>query len=574
MKAVSLLIVLVFSRVLATGGHHVTTTWWSPIAYFWHDAVVVLVFAAVELALRRHTRVVSGVYAVAASYIVLNIPIQRALSSPLTVPMWRAAGGPLADSIRYYATWSNAFVVAIGIGAIVTAPLVCRRVPVRPVLIALFACAALGPIAAARVDTLGMERNAWSALAGGTAVVTGEGALAERDWRESHVGDPPDENLLIWRGAAAGRNVVLVSLESTAARYLGLYGAAPDAAPNLSELSRSAVVFDNAYAVYPESIKGLFSILCSTAPAFDTRAESYRDVKCDSLAAVLAARGYRTALFHSGRFEYLGMNAIVQNRGYGVLADAGDIGGQHDSSFGIDEPSTVASILRWIDSAPGQPFFVTYLPIAGHHPYETPERGPFADASEFGRYRNAVHYGDAALGALRQGLQARGLDRNTIWVVLGDHGEAFGQHEGNYGHTFQLYDENVHVPFVMSAPGLMPQAIRARRVVSLLDTAPTVLDALGLPIPRAYQGSSMLDTRCRMALFFTDYSLPLVGLRDGPRKFIHDLRSGRSRWFDVENDPDEKIDLSARYPDEARGYAETLESWVTYQRRAFDKGVR
>jgi hypothetical protein len=77
----------------------------------------------------------------------------------------------------------------------------------------------------------------------------------------------------------------------------------------------------------------------------------------------------------------------------------------------------------------------------------------------------------------------------------------------------------------------------------------------------------MLDGRSRMALFFTDYSLALVGLRDGPRKFIHDIRSGRSRWFDIENDPDETVDLSARYSDESRRYAETLEGWAASQRQ-------
>src|SRR5439155_5722787 len=110
------------------------------------------------------------------------------------------------------------------------------------------------------------------------------------------------------RGAAGGRNVVFISLESTAAQYLGIYGASPDVAPHLSQLARTSVVFDNAYAVYPESIKGLFSILCSKYPAFDSSAERYGAARCDSIAAVLAARGYRTALFHSGRFDYLGMN--------------------------------------------------------------------------------------------------------------------------------------------------------------------------------------------------------------------------------------------------------------------------
>ncbi len=96
---------------------------------------------------------------------------------------------------------------------------------------------------------------------------------------------------------------------------------------------------------------------------------------------VLAEAGYRTAMFHSGRFGYLGMEAIIHNRGYQTLEDAGDIGGNHESSFGVDEPATVARMLAWIDALPSrQRFFLTYLPIAGHHPYETPERGPFPGA--------------------------------------------------------------------------------------------------------------------------------------------------------------------------------------------------
>ena len=151
------------------------------------------------------------------------------------------------------------------------------------------------------------------------------------------------------------------------------------------------------------------------------------------------------------------------------------------------------------------------------------------DHDEFGRYRNALRYGDVSLGACVDGLRRRGLDQKTLWIVLGDHGEAFGEHDGNYGHTFQLYDENVRVPFLVAAPGLVPQQIRSHQVVSLIDTAPTVLDLEGLRIPQNDQGRSVLDGEPNMALFFADYSLGLLGLRDGPWKFIYELDSGRSR---------------------------------------------
>src|SRR5206468_7315163 len=150
-----------------------------------------------------------------------------------------------------------------------------------------------------------------------------------------------DEDHTSLRGAAAGRNVVLVSLESAGAQYLGLYGAHPDAMPTLSRRAQQAIVFDHAYAGYPESVKGLYTLLCSACPALDSGVVSDAGVRCSSIADLLARRGYRTALFHSGRFGYLGMDAVVRGRGYDMLADAGDIGGQHQSSFGVDEPSTV-----------------------------------------------------------------------------------------------------------------------------------------------------------------------------------------------------------------------------------------
>ena len=191
------------------------------------------------------------------------------------------------------------------------------------------------------------------------------------------------------------------------------------------------------------------------------------------------------------------------------------------------------------------------------------------------RYRNALYYGDASLGALMRGLRARHLDRDTLWIVVGDHGEAFGQHEGNYGHTFRLYDENVHVPFVVAAPGLLPGQIRSSRVVSLLDTAPTVLDLIGLGAQethrtgqyfQGYQGRSVLDSEPRMAFFFADYSVRMFGVRDGSRKFIYELDSGRARLFDLDADPRERVDLSERFAAETHWYTSNLQSWSAAQK--------
>jgi hypothetical protein len=575
MRAASLMLVFAAAKATMLAGHRIPASGWAPIACLWQDAAVALVFAAIAYALGERKRAIWALYGAAALYAAINIPVAHALSTPLTLPMWRAAGGPLADSFRYYATWQNAalFVAVLAVAAL--APWLFRRAPATPVAAVLVAVAALGPAASARVDMLGLERNAWVALAATSFPRISGGRPPFGDWQAAGFDRTPHTGLAQFAGAAAGRNVVLVSLESTAAQYLGLYGASPDVAPNLSRLAESGIVFESAYAAYPESIKGLFSILCSLYPTIDSSPELYATAPCRALPAVLSNAGYRAALFHSGRFAYLGMEDVIRNRGFSTLEDAGDIGGNHQSSFGVDEPSTVARILSWVDGLPrGQKFFVTYLPIAGHHPYETPERGPYPDKELLDRYRNALHYGDASLGTLMEGLRTRGLDQKTLWIVMGDHGEAFGQHEGNYGHTFQLYEENVHVPFLVAAPGLIARQIRSLQVVSLIDAAPTVLALTGLPAPGNYQGRSMLDTEPRMALFFADYSLGLLGLRDGARKYIYELNSGRSRLFNLEADPREQTDLAASYPNEARWYAGNLRSWSAAQKRLLIAAAR
>ncbi len=577
MTAFSLFLIFVLAKLCVLWASAAPITGWSAIAYVWQDALVALAFSTIQILLRRIARII---YAAIAIYAAINIPVGRALSTPLTRPMLRAARGPLIDSMREYVTATNVGLVLTILALAAALPWVLRRAP--PQLSKWIAAGGMalvlaGPAAGRRAETHGMDRNVVLALAGAGLPRTDAVSLGT-DWRASRYAAGPADDLSRLAGAGRGLNFVMVGLESTAAEYLALYGGAYDVMPNLSRLAKRALVFDNAYAVYPESIKGLFSVLCSIYPAFDTRPDEYANSDCHSVASVAGDAGYRTALFHSGRFAYLGMQSIVRGRGYQTLEDAGDIGGNYQSSFGVDEPSTVARMLDWIDAAPrGQPFFLTYLPIAGHHPYATPayanpKRGPFAGGAEIDPYRNALHYGDESLGALMDGLRARGLEQNTVWVIYGDHGEAFHQHPGNYGHTFFLYDENVHVPFLIVVPGLGTER-RVRKVVSLVDTAPTILDLMGIQPPDNYQGRSMLSGAPRMALFFTDYSLGLLGLRDGRWKFIYETGSGKTELFDVQSDPSELENISSREASRTAWYAQLVRGWSSAQ-QSYVAGAR
>jgi hypothetical protein len=569
MRATCLLGVFVLARVLVLAGRSVPLSGWTPLAYLWQDVLVVLLFALLER-IGRRAWLGWVVYALLVLYTAVNVPVACQLATPLTWPLLRAARGPLGDSIIHHVTLANLLRLAAVGGAGVALPLLLRRWrPPRRLAVAgvlgAVSCVVLGPLATARVPTLGLHRNALVALVV-TALPRVRALDLAGDWRLGPFGGPRGADLSHLRGAAAGCNVVVVHLESTAAAHLRPYGAASDPMPTLTRLARRGVLFENAYTAYPETIKSFVAAHCATWPALDVPAEAYARLEVPALAAVLGERGYATGLFHSGRFGYLGMDAVVRAQGYDTAEDAGAIGGERDSSFGIDEPSVVRRCLRWLDSLPaGQPFLLTYLPIAGHHPYLTPSPGPFPEGDEVGRYHNALRYADEALAQLLAGLRRRGLEGKTLLVFCGDHGEAFGEHAGNFGHTLFLYEENVRVPLLLAGPGL-GKGVRVRRVASLVDLAPTVLDLLGVPAPAGWQGRSLLEAQSALALFCTDYSLGLLGLRDGRWKLIHELDSGRSQLFDLEADPGEREDLAEQYPERVEAYTEHLRRWAAAQK--------
>lgn len=560
------MVVFALAKIAVLAGRPWPMSAWAPLAFVWQDIGIVLALAAFEQLVRREwpTRIVYGSL---VALTAINVPVERVLSSPLTAPMLRATRGTLADSIRHEATATNialTLLVAI-VGFALPAVWPRRWQPGRAVLAGAVTCLIVGALGAHHVDTGGLDRNSIVAIVG-TALPRIRAHDAPDDWRAPIAAQPKGIALEQLRGAAAGKNVLLVVLESTGAEYLRAYGAAEDPTPQLTQLAARSVVFDNAYAVYPESVKGLVAVLASRFPAFDLPAEAHAAIMTPSLATALAAAGYRTGLFHSGRFMYLGMEEVLAKSGFGTMEDAGDIGGNRNSSFGIDELAAVRRVLQWIDAGPHQQkFLAAYLPIAGHHPYSFDGPRVFAGATDLDNYRNALHEGDAALGVLFEGLRARGLAGSTVTIVIGDHGEAFGQHPGNFGHDLALYEENVRVPLIINVPGGAVTGSHSDRIASLLDIAPTILDLLGRERPAAFQGGSLLDAQPRMALFFTDYSLGLLGVRDGCFKEIYELESGRAKLFDLCGDAAERIDLAQASRSSAEVYRERLKRWSADQ---------
>lgn len=565
MPATALLIVFLVCKLLVLAGRHVDFSPWSLPAYIWQDCLVVLLFAGIERLIAP--KAAWALYSAAVAWAAINVPVARMMSTPLTWPMIHATGGPLLDSISHQVTPANILMMLTIITVAVIAPILSKRMR-SSVVVGLVITTLAGALIADHVETAGRHRNPFVVLIT-SAFARVQPKPAAENWRQSpfsHPHAPP----LPYAGIATGKNVIVIILESAGAQYLKPYGAAEDPMPTITDLSRRAILFENASSVYPESIKGLMATLCSRWPAMDVEAERYASVRTPSIADVLRTAGYRTGLFHSGRFMYLGMHEVISGRGFDTLEDAGDIGGNHRSSFGIDEPATINRVLTWIDHEKNRPFLAVYMPIAGHHPYETPTAGPFGETNEIDRYRNALHYADSAVAELLAGLRSRGLSDDTLLIIFGDHGEAFAQHDGNFGHTNFIYEENLHVPLMIILPKMNHQ-LRITTPTSLIDIPGAIADLIGIAKPPEWQGgSALLDEG--MSLFLTDYSLGLLGLRDGPWKFIYEIETGRSKLFDLTSDPHELSDLSPRETARCQKYQQHLLKWTAAQRHLILKG--
>jgi hypothetical protein len=555
------------------GGHLGAFPSFLVVAVLFHqDALCFLAYALLDAGVTRlGLRAAIAQWVVCAMlvlYTAANVAVARVLLTPLTRAMLDAAGGALSDSIYAYATGKNLGAVAavlVFAALIASVPAPSRRLQLGLAGAALSVWI-VGRASAARVDLGGVERNAVLTLAT-TSFARLRGSATRLD---APLALPPDAgaavDLTAFAGSARGRDVVWVILESTAAQYLGVYGAAPDPMPNLSRLGRDALVFDAAYSAYPESIKGLMSMLCSLHPEPFTTSEDYtaHAAPCPSIALVLKTAGYRTAFFHSGWFRYLGMQGILDGRGFDELYDAGTVGGIARTSFGTEDASTVEKLLEFVDGLPdGRRFFAVYSPISGHHPYHAPGRRPGSlERSERDAYVEDLRFGDQALGELLDGFARRRRLERTLFIVVGDHGEAFAQHPGNFAHTLFLYEENVRVPFLIAAPGLVHGQRRAPQVVSLLDMTPTTLSLLGLAPRGRHEGRSALESTPRVAHFLSDQGPLKLGLRSGPFKCIVETEHDRTRLFDVTRDPAETHDLSDALAARAASCRRHLLDWA------------
>jgi arylsulfatase A-like enzyme/uncharacterized protein HemY len=354
--------------------------------------------------------------------------------------------------------------------------------------------------------------------------------------------------------AASRPSVVLVTLDTTRADRMGFLGSRRGLTPELDRLATQSVVFERAYAQAPLTTVSHATLLTGTYPQRH-RVNDFGvplDPGLPYLPEILRQRGYRTAAFVGSLIldPRAGL-APGFDRGFDTYDAAYRMRLGKDDRYQTLERRgalVVDRALAWLGSQPAGPFLLWVHLFDAHDPYDPPAAWKARHAKE--PYDGEIAYLDAQVGRLLAGLGQR-LD-GAITAVFSDHGEALGEH-GEKTHGVFLYDETIRVPLLLRLPGGRHAGSRVATRASLVDLAPTVLDALGIERPGPMQGESLLGLVAsaraaeRPAYAETDYPRrafgwsPLAAWRED--RFLY-VKAPRPELYDLAGDAGATRDLA------------------------------
>ena len=349
-------------------------------------------------------------------------------------------------------------------------------------------------------------------------------------------------------------NVVVVFLESVGALATTPYSPLLPTTPTLDRLAREGLVVENLTAVVPHTSKALVTTLCGDWPYLraDVREARPGGLPGPCLPHLLDAVGYRSAFFQPARGDFEDRTGLAHEMGFDVFRARALIeapGFEETNYFGIDDRAMIEPGVAWSAEAGDQPFFATYLTLTSHHDYVVPAHWPEkalpGAVGRRGEYLAAVRYVDDFLGRLVEAYAAAGLLDDTVFVILGDHGEAFGEHDRSQ-HDLVLWEEGVRVPGILWGPGVLGRTGRIEGDRQQIDILPTVLGLTGLEVVGgATRGRDLLAPVEPRALYHACWrGMRCLARREGDRKVIDLFRDGPIRAYDLAKDPTERTSLT------------------------------
>jgi choline-sulfatase len=345
-------------------------------------------------------------------------------------------------------------------------------------------------------------------------------------------------------------DIFLITIDTLRADHVHCYGYKQVKTPALDALARDGIRFEQAFTASPITNTSHASILTGLLPSSHGVTDFGVPLSPanPTLAGLLHRQRYHTAAFIGAVILDSKTLAPGFDRGF----DFYDNFPEHPTSksrWGRLERrgmEVVRHAETWLSQHPAGPHFLWVHLYDPHDPYEPPE--PYSRIYKGHLYDGEIAYADSALANFIAYLKKTGRYRNSIIVVVGDHGEGLGEHHEDT-HGIFLYDSTTHVPLILKLAHELNAGVVVDAQVTTLDIAPTILDLAGAPAFEKTDGGSLkpyftgAERADHTAFGETDYPLrfgwaPLRSVRSEGYKYIE---APRPEFYDLRSDAGELI---------------------------------
>jgi sulfatase-like protein len=378
---------------------------------------------------------------------------------------------------------------------------------------------------------------------------------------------------------AAPRQIVVVLEESLGSDFVGaLPGAKTDCTPELERHLADGLLLSNLIANGNRTVRGLEGVLCSFVPlpgyAILSRGKSENVA---TVARVLRAVGYDTAFFYGGRGTFDHMESFLGGNGWDELVTEADYAEDaFRTAWGVADEYVFDALLARQEKARalGEPLFATMLSVSNHKPYDFPRDRYALEPGLHGR-PGAVRYADACIGGYLDALHERGLDADTLVLIVGDHGARV------YG-AEDIPTQSYRIPALFVTPDARWHGRRIERLCSQVDLVPTLLDLAGIECRAPFLGTSVLGQPVdggrafvqhnRDVGILADRALVVLGLQ---KTLVTYTRSGReSHAFTLVPEAERTPELRALADDASAVFQSAYELYEARRFRLPEAGAR
>jgi phosphoglycerol transferase MdoB-like AlkP superfamily enzyme len=284
------------------------------------------------------------------------------------------------------------------------------------------------------------------------------------------------------------KNIILISVESLSARYLGSFGNTEGLTPRLDALAKEGLLFTQLYATGTRTVRGLEALSLGTPPI--PGQAIVRRPNNDHLATVgevLRRQGFATFFLYGGYGYFDNMNGYFAGNDYQVVdrTDFPKASVGFANVWGVADEFLFDNSLAQLDKthAAGKPFLAQIMTTSNHRPFTYPDGR--IDIPSPGKREGGVKYTDYAIGRFIDQARTKPWFNDTLFVIVADHCASAA------GKT-QLPVAGYHIPLILFAPDLLKPG-RDDRLASQIDIPPTLLDVMGLPGDDHFFGKSLFE---------------------------------------------------------------------------------